>query len=282
MNQHRIVFTRFQSDGGEMFNDIYAIDPDGRNETRLSTNPGDNGEYTDNASPRYNNDKTRIAFLSTKHNLYKLYNVFIMDLADRSMKQITTGNLDMASVDWAPDDSCLVVSCKDGAGLLQVHLMSLDGISLTQLTAGPEENTNAMWSPRGDLITFTQFPQDSRMSQVWIMDAQGRNRVKLTTDEAYHSNPSWSPDGSWIIYRCDLGAPHLRRINVDTLEIVQYKAPPSGADSSPIWSGREIIFSSNRDWEEADYMFNLYKMSENGENVTRITTNQTFEYCGDW
>ena len=36
------------------------------------------------------------------------------------------------------------------------------------------------------------------------------------------------------------------------------------------------------DWEKAESIFNLYKMSDTGGNIQRITTNQTFEYCGDW
>ncbi len=43
MDQTRIVFTRFDGDGKNMFNDIYAIDPDGKNETRLAMNPGARG-----------------------------------------------------------------------------------------------------------------------------------------------------------------------------------------------------------------------------------------------
>ena len=114
------------------------------------------------------------------------------------------------------------------------------------------------------------------------MDAKGGNLVKLTTDESSHSNPSWSPDGSWIVYQCDLGTPHLRKIKVDTREVVVFKAPASGGDATPLWSGTDIVFSSNRDWEGADSLFNLYRMSDNGENIRRLTNNQTFEYCGDW
>ena len=101
----KIVFTRFQSDGKEMFNDIFAIDPDGKNETRLTMNPGPTGEYTDNAAPRYNKDRTMIAFVSTKNNPGKFYNIFFMDLATRKTAQITNGNLNISSVDWSPDDS---------------------------------------------------------------------------------------------------------------------------------------------------------------------------------
>jgi len=282
MDQARIVFTRFDGDGKNMFNDIYAIDPDGKNETRFTKNPGVDGEYSDNAAPRYNRDRTMIAFVSTKNNSKKLYNIFLMDLATRKTAQVTTGDLNISGVDWSPDDSRLVFSGVDENGLQQVHTVNMDGTGFTKLTAGPSEHTNALWSPRGDLIAFVQFPPNAGSSQVWVMDHAGGNQRKLTTDDAPHANPSWSPDGSWLVYRCDQGTPHLRKINVDTGELVLFEPPARGADSSPIWSGKEIVFSSNSDWEEAESIFNLYRMSEAGENIQRLTTKQTFEYCGDW
>lgn len=282
MNQDRILFTRFQGNAEEIFNDIYACDPDGQNEVRLTNNPGANGEYSDNAAPRYNSEKTMIAFVSTKNNPGKLFNVFFLDLATGKTAQVTEGALDISSVDWSPDDSRLVFSCKDENGLRQIHRVNLDGSGFSKLTTGPEENMNPHWSPRGDQLVFTQFPRDTKTSHIWLMDSAGANRKQLTTDDSPHSNPSWSPDGLWVIFRCDSGRPHLRRMNIETGEVFVYKAPPSGADSSPIWSKGGIVFSSNRDWEEADSLFNLYTMSETGENVRRITTGQSFEYCGDW
>ena len=282
MNRNRIVFTRFQSAGGAIFNDIYAIDPDGKNEARLTNNPGANGEYIDNASPRYNKDRTMIAFVSTKNNAHHLFNIFLMDLATRKTAQITTGDLNISSVDWAPDDSRLVFSGVDESKLQQVHMVNMDGTGFTKLTSGPSEHANPMWSPRGDLIAFVEFLPGTESSHIRVMDPAGKNQRKLTTDDAPHANPSWSPDGSWLIYRCDAGTPHLRRINVDTGEIVLFEPPARGADSSPIWSGREIVFSSNCDWEGAESIFNLYRMSDTGENIQRLTTAQAFEYCGDW
>jgi Tol biopolymer transport system component len=114
------------------------------------------------------------------------------------------------------------------------------------------------------------------------MDPAGKKPLRLTSDEAAHSNPSWSPDGAWIVFRCDHGAPHLRRINIDTGEVIPFDPPARGADSSPIWSGNEIVFSCNADWEGDETTFNLYKMAYTGENIQRLTNNKTFEYCGDW
>jgi Tol biopolymer transport system component len=282
MDQARIVFTRFHGDGREMFNDIYAIDPDGRNETRFTMNPGADGEYSDNAGPRYNRDRTMIAFVSTKNNTHKLYNIFLMDLATRKTAQITTGDLNISSVDWSPDDARLVFSGADENGLQQVHTVNMDGTGFTRLTSGPSEHVTPMWSPRGDLIAFVEFSPGTESSQIRVMDPAGGNQRTLTVDDAPHSSPSWSPDGSWLIFRCDLDTPHLRRINVDTEELVLFEPPARGGDAYPIWSGREIVFSSNVDWEGAEALFNLYRMSDTGENIRRLTATEAFEYCGDW
>jgi Tol biopolymer transport system component len=190
MDHARIVFTRFNGDGREMFNDLYAIDPDGKNETRLTMNPGPDGKYMDNAAPRYNRDKT--------------------------------------------------------------------------------------------LIACVRFAPGAKSSHILVMDPAGKEQRQLTTDDVLHANPSWSPDGSWLIYCCDLGTPHLRRLNVDTGEIVLYEPPARGSDSSPVWSGNEIVFSSSSDWEEADALANLNRMSDTGENIQRLTSTQAFDYCGDW
>jgi TolB protein len=282
MDQARIVFTRFDGDGKEMYNDIYAIDPDGKNETRLTMNPGPNGKYADNAAPRYNKDRTRIAFVSTKNHERRLYNIFLMDLATGKTAQITTGDLNISSVDWSDDDNRLVFAGADEKGLQQVHVVNMDGTGFTKLTTGPSENMNPLWSPRGGLIAFVRFTPGSKSSHLWVMDPSGREQRQLTTDDVPHANPSWSPDGSWIIYRSDLDTPHLRRLNVDTGEIFLYEPPARGNDSSPVWSGNEIVFSSSSDWEDADALANLYRMSETGENIQRLTSTQAFDYCGDW
>ena len=284
MDHGRIVFTRFNGDGKEMFNDLYAIDRDGKNETRLTMNPGPDGKYLDYAGPRYNKDRTLIAFVSTKNHERRLYNVFLMDLATRKTAQITTGDLNISSVDWSADDSRLVFAGADEKGLQQVHVVKMDGTGFTKLTAGPSEHMNPMWSPRGDLIAFVRFAPGSKSSHLWVMDPTGGEQRQLTTDDTLHANPSWSPDGSWILFRCDLGTPHLRRLHVDTGEVFLYEPPARGADSSPVWSGHEIVFSSSCDWEEADAdaLANLYRMSDTGEEIQRLTNAQAFDYCGDW
>jgi Tol biopolymer transport system component len=282
MDQRRIVFTRFSGDGREMFNDLYVVDPDGKNETRLTMNPGRDGEYADHAAPRYNRDRSMLAFVSTKNHPKQRYNIFFMDLATRKTAQITAGDLNISSVDWSPDDTRLVFAGADEKGLQQVHVVNIDGTGFTRLTKGPQENMNPLWSPRGDLIAYVEFVKGSQSSHIWVMDPAGGNRRMLTTEEATHTNPSWSPDGTRLVYRCDAGTPHLRKVHVDTGELFLFEPPSRGVDQSPVWSGNEIVFSSSCDWEQADSLASLYRMSDTGENLQRLTTAQAFDYCGDW
>jgi Tol biopolymer transport system component len=281
MDQGRIVFTRFSGDGKEMFNDLYAVDPDGKNETRLTMNPGRDGAYADNAAPRYNRDRSMLAFVSTKNSPNKRYNIFFMDLATRKTAQVTFGDLNITSVDWSADDSKLVFSGSDKNGLQQVHIVNIDGTGFLKLSEGPSEHMNPAWSPRGDLIAYVEFLPGTESSHIWVMDTAGGNRRKLTTDDLRHANPSWSPDGSWLVYSC-AGGQHLRKLNIDTNEIFLFEQPGRGVDSSPIWFGDEIVFSSSCDWEEAESLASLYRMSITGENIQRVTTQQAFDYCGDW
>jgi Tol biopolymer transport system component len=280
--ERRIVFTRFAGDGKEMFNDLYAIDPDGKNETRLTMNPGPNNEYADHAAPRYNRDGSMIAFVSTRNHPKHYYNIFFMDLATQKIAQVTHGDLNINSVDWSADDKHLVFSGVDEKGLQQIHVVGLDGTGFMKLTEGPSEHVTPMWSPRGDLIAFTEFLPKSETSHIWVMDPAGGNRRRLTTDDVHHANPSWSPDGAWLVYRCDAGKPHLRKINVETGQVGVFAQPEHGEGSAPVWSDRGIIFSSNGDWEEAEALANLYRMSAEGQLQLRLTKTETYDVCGDW
>lgn len=282
MRHNRIVFTRFSGDGKEMFNDLYAVDADGKNETRLTMNPGPDGKYIEHAAPRYNRDRTLIAFVSTRNHERSLYNIFLMDLAARKTAQITHGDLNISSVDWSHDDRRLVFAGVDEKGVQQVHAVNMDGTGFTRLTDGPSEHMSPLWSPRGDMIACVRFAPGSKSSHIVVMDPTGREQRQLTADDTLHANPSWSPDGSWLIFRCDLGAPHLRRMHVETGELFIFEQPGRGGDSSPVWSGNEVVFSSSRDWEDADAIASLYRMTDTGEDLQRLTGMQAFDYCGDW
>jgi Tol biopolymer transport system component len=288
MNNNSILFSRFQSHGAnDKFNDIYLIESDGTGEVVVSSNPANDGVFYDHTAARYSSERTQIAFLSSYNSPDFMYNVFTENLVDGSINQVTQGAHDFGDVDWSPDNSQLLVSAMDSNGLMQIHLVNLDGSGLTSLTAGQSENMAAKWSPAGDKIVFQKQPDPANRddSQIWVMDADGNNSIQLTPEIGLASNPYWSPDGVWIVlaFAADGLGQHIQKVNVVTREVVGLTAPSLDySDGSPVWSQSGIAFASDRDWIGTPQTSNLYIMDMDGNNVNRITTGPTLDYPTDW
>ncbi len=90
-----IVFFAYR-DGGY---DIWAINPDGSNQRKLTWGTFDDRE------PIYSHDGTRIAFSSDRGNaLGSDYNIWTLDLRNGELKQITKGPSEDFMPSWSPDD----------------------------------------------------------------------------------------------------------------------------------------------------------------------------------
>jgi|WetSurMetagenome_2_1015567.scaffolds.fasta_scaffold160209_1 Tol biopolymer transport system component len=110
---------------------------------------------------------------------------------------------------WSPDRSKIVYQ-KGNQLWKSVELFIIDTalISEIRLTSDAKDDRDAVWSPSGDLITW------SRNVQVMIMDIDGTNQKTLD----YGQFPSWSPKSEYIIYsnaNAEMTKEVLWRINLD-------------------------------------------------------------------
>jgi len=285
MSIQSILFSRFKSYGGsQKYNDIYTIEPDGSGETAITSNPDANGKFYDHAVGVFNNDHSKIAFLSSVNSPAFMYNVFIKDMITGSISQITRSNHDFGSIDWAPDDSHFLVSALDANETTQIFSLNNDGTGLTALTAGSAENFSPTYSPADAAIAFEKTPDPSNrdINQIWMMDSNGANPVLLSPQLAYAASPSWSPDGNWIVFAFEQsGQIHIRKMNPVTGETISL-TPASSlfSDMQPVWTATGIVFSSNRDHHGDIHKANLYIMDSNGGNVRRLTSTDAYEYAG--
>lgn len=84
---------------------------------------------------------------------------------------------------------------KDDKHDSDVWMVSYDGKRDLQITASPEAETNARWSPDGRFLTFTSSrPGKARGNQVWILDRQGGEAQQLTDVKGRLAAYEWSPD----------------------------------------------------------------------------------------
>ncbi len=171
--------------------EIYTMDADGGNQTRLTNNT-----LVDD-HPTWSPDGRKIAFVSEKPNGgYAIY----------QMNADGTGKTDITSIDftpspyygsgvtitWSPDGRQLAFT--DGWGNPAVKIVSVDGSNLRILTSG----YGPSWSPDGTKILFMDGFLPSGLFTI-KPDGTGATQLpSLPSFYTWHYDASWSPAGDKI------------------------------------------------------------------------------------
>jgi Tol biopolymer transport system component len=69
---------------------------------------------------------------------------------------------------------------------------------MVQLTNDSGIDTNAVWSPDGQTITWSSDRNGG--FQIWTMNKDGSNKRQITHGPAIHGWPQWNPDGTKLVY----------------------------------------------------------------------------------
>ena len=165
-------------------NEIYIMDGDGSNQTRLTNNPADEN------APAWSPDGSKIAFASSRDGNYEIY---AMD-ADASNVVRLTNNLDIDFTPaWSPDGSKIAFH-RNRAGDFEINVMNADGSNQTNLTNTPavqDDEVLPAWSADGSKITF-RITRDGN-NEIYAMGSDGTNRTNLTNNPALDDFPDWGP-----------------------------------------------------------------------------------------
>jgi Tol biopolymer transport system component len=176
----KIVFSR--QCGGQRL-EIFAIDPDGSDQTNLTNNPA-----LDDA-PAGSPDGRRIAFLRYE----EISHLFVMNADGSGQRRLTKEPGPDYSATWLPEGRRIAFERGDG----DIWVVNADGSSprnLTRSVATDERSPD--WSPDGSKIAFDREDRD-----VWVMNADGSGQRNLTNSPtAYDANADWSPDGARIVF----------------------------------------------------------------------------------
>ena len=84
-----------------------------------------------------------------------------------------------------------------GRGAMHVYVMDPQGTNVRQLTSSGF-HTQPRWSPRGDMIAYTQR---TGAHEIWVVDADGSNPRRLTNGGGDNQSPTWSPNGRHIAFQ---------------------------------------------------------------------------------
>ncbi|MFC1563511.1 PKD domain-containing protein [candidate division KSB1 bacterium] len=258
--------------------EIYVMDPDGSNQTRLTFNTGSN-----EMMPAWSPDGSKIAFVTDRHGKREIY-LMNADGTNQTRLTFNTGFHDQGP-SWSPDGS-KIAYYNYQYGRTEIFVMNADGSGSTRLNSGISGwNHDPEWSPDGSKIIFRSDYGGN--SELWAVNADGSGKVNITSTGNYNEyHPSWSPVNNRIVYNANAGSsassstPHdIWVMNADGSGKTNLTNSSGYSEGSPDWSiaGDQISFHANRDGN-----VEIYAIGSDGSNPVNLTNNPGNDYNPDY
>jgi TolB protein len=243
--------------------EIYMMDYDGANQTRLTFNK------VDDIGPAWSPDQKRIAYTSYQNMTAGLY---ILDVYEGRRIPVSTVGTNYAP-SWLPPEGkqLAYTSTKDGNPEVYVAEILENPTRVgrvKRLTFNSAVDQSPTWSSTGRQLAFVS--DRSGAPRIYTMDAEGSNIVLVSFGGSNHNDePAWSPVGDRIVYvaRVD-NIFDLYVLNLRTQQISRLTGS-NARNETPTWSpdGRHVIFTSN-----VKDGLQIYSIDIDGANLHPLTT----------
>ena len=180
----KIVFTSLAKveGGGEIW-DLYLIDLDGTNLTRITDVDSKGGDITGEiSSPAWSPDGSKLAVVYGGSSGRRIY---VMNADSTGLIGLTKNQGGWKPI-WSPDGNKIAFNSSDGG--TGISIMDADGTGRVRL---PAEGLNPTLSPDGSKIAFVSERDGN--SEIYMMNADGTNQTRLTKNNAFDGYPIWFP-----------------------------------------------------------------------------------------
>jgi Tol biopolymer transport system component len=240
--------------------DIYVMNADGSNQTRLTKNPARD------VLPSWSPDCTKIAFASDRDGNFEIY---IMNADGSNQTRLTNNPVEDSSPSWSPDGTRIAYqSFRDKN--MDIFTLRADGSDEIRLTEHPAPDALPSWSPDGQKIVF--ISARDRNSEIYTMNADGSDQTRLTENPTMDLYPSWSPDSKKISFNSKRNGDEGLRIYTMNADGSEQSRLSDGLfyEMFSSWSpdGTKIAFCTDRDFD-----MEVYVMDADGSNPVNLTKN---------
>ena len=257
-------------------NEIYVMDPDGTNPTRLTFDPRDDRQ------PDLSPNGKQIVFASnriTDTNPEGDFEIFVMNSDRSELRQLTLNaaanpnNADDEWPRWSPNGKWIAFHSNID-GNYEIYVIRPDGTDLTRVTTYPGLDQFPEWSPSSKRLAIR------RDSDIYVIRADGSNPKQLTSQAAINQMASWSADGEQIAFMSTReGYPSVFVMYADGSNQVNLTPKPDNVPASkwssraPAWwrNGHYLYFTARRPDIDSGGPENILAMNADGTGVARLT-----------
>lgn len=193
--------------------DRISWSPDGKQIAFISATPGP--EEDANGDPmvitRYLYKPTASEGL-TRFNDNRRLHIFVVDIATKQVRQLTTGDYYEHSIDWSPKGGeIMFVSNRspdpDRFFNYDIFAVKVADGAIRRLSDTKSAEYRPQWSPDGRTLVFQATTRPLTSSEttmedthVWVMNADGTHRRELCGVDNRQGAPRWSRDGRAVYF----------------------------------------------------------------------------------
>lgn len=249
---------------GHSNNQIYAMDPDGNNQVRITY------DVAADVNPDISPNGQQIVFTSNQSGNN---DIVVRDRAGAT-QNLTDSPTNDDWARWSPNGKQIVFHSNRDGGVFEIYLINADGTGdARRLTNSPAPSQYPSWSPDGKQIVFR------RGIDIYAANADGTGTFTQLTNEvapSFAQMAAFSPNGRYIAFMSlREGYCSVFRMNADGSDQVNLTPIEPGASPStwcsraPAWSadGQAVFFMSSRVGGQNQ----IFVMNIDGSNVRQLT-----------